>query len=77
MVLSFKEECWVEIEDSEHGRVYSDLNRAGDVLTVYGTTPFKVLLGKATGVEMIYNGRPFDLASYVGSDNTAKLTVAD
>ena len=75
--LSFKDECWVEISDNQFGLIYNDLNRPNDVLTIYGTAPFKVLLGKATGVEMIYNGRPFELEPFVSRDRTAKLTVSD
>ena len=75
--LSFSDECWVEIEDSQFGLIYNDLNRANEVLTLYGTAPFKVLLGKATGVEMIYNGRPFELEPFISRDRTAKLTVSD
>lgn len=75
--LSFTDECWVEVEDDARGLVYYDLNRDGDVLTVYGTAPFEILLGKATGVEMIYNGRPFDVGPYISQDNTAKLTVSE
>ena len=74
--LAFRDECWVEIEDGQFGLIYNDLNRANDVLTIYGTAPFKVLLGKATGVEMIYNGRPFKLEPYTRRDQTAKLTVS-
>ena len=77
LVLSFTDECWVEVSDSERGLVYNDLNRADDIVTVYGQAPFRVLLGKATVVEMIYNGRPFDLAEHTEQDNTAKFTVAD
>ena len=75
--LSFTDECWVEVEDDARGLVYYDLNRDGDVLTVYGTAPFEILLGKATGVEMIYNGRPLDVGPYISQDNTAKLTVSE
>lgn len=75
--LSFSDECWVEVNDDQHGLVYQDLHRAGDVLTVYGSAPFEVLLGKASGVEMIYNGRPFDLEPYTGRDRTAKLTISE
>ncbi len=75
--LSFSDECWVEIEDSQFGLIYNDLNRANEVLTLYGTAPFKVLLGKATGVEMIYNGRPFELEPFISRDRTAKHTVSD
>jgi cytoskeleton protein RodZ len=73
--LSFSDECWVEIADNQFGLIYNDLNQVNDVLTIYGTAPFKVLLGKATGVEMIYNGRPFELEPFISRDRTAKLTV--
>jgi len=75
--LSFADECWVEVEDDARGLVYNDLNGEGDVLTVYGTAPFEILLGKATGVEMIYNGRPFDVGPYISQNKTAKLTVSE
>lgn len=75
--FTFSDECWVEIDDSQYGLIYNDLNRENDVLTLYGTRPFEILLGKATGVEMIYNGRPFDLEPFVSQDNTAKLTISE
>jgi cytoskeleton protein RodZ len=73
--LSFRDECWVEIADNQFGLIYNDLNQVNDVLTIYGTAPFEVLLGKATGVEMIYNGRPFEIEPFISRDRTAKLTV--
>ena len=73
--LSFRDECWVEIADNQFGLIYNDLHQVNDVLTIYGTAPFKVLLGKATGVEMIYNGRPFELEPFISRDRTAKLIV--
>ena len=73
--LLFWDECWVEIADNQFGLIYNDLNQVNDVLTLYGTAPFKVLLGKATGVEMIYNGRPFELEPFINRDRTAKLIV--
>ena len=75
--ISFTDECWVEVGDSEQGLIYHDLNDDGDVLTIYGTGPFEILLGRATGVEMIYNGRSFDVEPYINQDKTAKLTVSD
>ena len=75
--LTFSDDCWIEVSDRQHGRVYYDLNRDGDVLTVFGSLPFGVLLGKATGVEMLYNGGPFDLGPYIGPDKTAKIKISD
>ena len=59
--------------DNLHGLIYQDLHRNSDTLTVTGTAPFRLLLGKATAVEMIYNGRPFDLEPFTSLDDTAKL----
>ena len=75
--LTFSEDCWVEVSDNQHGRVYYDLNHERDVLTVFGSLPFQVLLGKASGVEMLYNGVPFDLEPYIGPDKTAKIKITE
>ena len=77
LTMTFTDECWVEVSDGQHGTVYFDLNRKDDVLTVYGTLAFEILLGKATGVEMLYNGAPFDLEPYIGPDETAKISISD
>jgi len=77
LTMTFTDECWVEVSDGQHGTVYYDLNRKDDVLTVYGTLAFEILLGKATGVEMLYNGAPFDLEPYIGPDETAKISISD
>ncbi len=75
--LTFFDECWVEIEDARQERIYNDLHVVNEVLTVQGTAPFEVLLGRATGVEILYNGRPFEFDSHINQDETAKITVSD
>ncbi len=73
--LVYHDDCWTEIEDSQGEPVYGDLNRAGDVLRVYGTSPFRLLLGRATAVALTYNGTVIDLAPYATRDRTAMLTL--
>ena len=75
--IIFADECWTEIEESRLGLIYNDLNLAGDRLVLKGESPFKVLLGKASSVEMIYNGASVDIAPYIALDDTAKLRLAD
>ena len=76
--LTFGDECWVEVSDGRHEVVYyEDLHEEGDILTIYGTLTFEVLLGRATVVEMLYNGAPVDLEPYIGRDKTAKIYIAD
>lgn len=76
MAFSFKDDCWVEITDGRGEKIYGDLNRAGDVMTVYGTGPFNVLLGKAPAVTMTWQGKPVDLGRYTEKDQTAKIRTA-
>ena len=54
-----------------------DLNNEQDILTVFGSSPFEVLLGRASGVQMLYNGVPFDLEPYIGPDKTAKVKLTE
>ena len=71
--FSFTDDCWVQIEDTVDKVIYADLNRGGDVMSVTGSGPFTVLLGKAPAVRMRYNGARFDLSRYTMSDETAKV----
>lgn len=73
--FTFTGDCWVEIEDADGDSIYGDLNRDGDILTVYGTAPLKILLGRASAVTLRHNGTEIDLALHTTSDQTAKLTV--
>lgn len=74
--FSFSGECWLEIEDGNGDQIYGDLNRAGDVMTVYGIAPFEILFGRASAATMIYQGKAVNLAPYTTSDETAKVRTA-
>lgn len=76
MAFSFSGNCWVEITDGRGQKIYGDMNRAGDVMTVYGTGPFKVLLGKAPAVTMMWQGQQVDLTRYTNKDQTAVVRTA-
>ena len=75
--LTFSGECWVEVTDGARGRVYRDLVDAGHVLNIQGRVPFEILLGNVTRVEMLYNGRPVDLASFATRSNTARVLLKE
>lgn len=76
MEFVFSNECWVQIKDAGNNIIYRDLNRGGDVMTVYGNAPFEVLLGKASVVQMTYQGNPIELARLMTSDQTAIVRTA-
>jgi cytoskeleton protein RodZ len=73
--FSFTDECWLEIEDGDGQAIYGDLNRSGDILTLYGVAPFKILLGRASGVSLKFNREDVDLSAYTTRDQTAKLDL--
>jgi len=71
----FSDECWVEVTDATGESIYGDLNRTGDSLVVYGTAPFDVLFGKATAVQLAFNGESIALSEYTSADLTAKVKL--
>lgn len=75
--MIFRDECWTEVDEDGLGRIYNDLNVAGDELTIKGQSPFKVLLGKARSVDITYNGKVVDLEPYIAQDQTAKIRFTD
>jgi cytoskeleton protein RodZ len=74
--FSFSDECWVGIVDGKGEKVYSDLNHAGDVMTLYGVPPFDILLGRTSAVIMVYNGTPVDLGRFATQEQTARVRTA-
>lgn len=73
--MTFSGECWLEIEDGDGESIYGDLNKAGDVLRVYGVAPFRMLLGRAPAVTLLFNGSEIDVARYTSTDKTAKIRL--
>ncbi len=60
LVLKFNADSWVEISDARGRRLLFDLGKAGQTRVLEGEAPFQILLGYAPGVEIEYNGRPYD-----------------
>jgi len=73
--FTFIDECWLEVTDAQDD-VYADLNHAGDVVDIYGKTPFNILIGRAQAVTLLYNDQPFSLVPHISND-TAKLVVGN
>ena len=58
--LVFHEDSWVEVTDSQGTRFAYRLEKAGAELFVDGQAPYKILLGKASGVDVYYKGEKFN-----------------
>lgn len=64
VAIQFAQESWVEIYDGAGGRLYWNLARAGAQVKVSGDPPINVVLGKADGAQVYFNGQRFDLTPY-------------
>jgi len=76
IVLKVAADSWIEIIDANDEKLYFDLARSGDTITVHGTAPFDVLLGFSQGVTVEFNGEYFDQAPYSRS-GIARFTLGD
>lgn len=74
--LQFAGNSWVEVDDSTRVRLYSDMMRNGDALSIKATAPFHILLGDATGVSVLLNGQPLVIARNIRSDKTARIMIS-
>lgn len=64
LMLHYREDSWTEIQDAQGNRLLHRLGKAGDEYSVKGVAPFEIVLGFAPGVDLQYNGEPYDLSRY-------------
>ena len=75
LLLSFREESWIEVLDANGRRVERGLVAGGDVRRYAAGQVARITLGKADAVEVSFAGKPVDLAPYRAAD-VARFTVS-
>jgi len=74
--LSTSADSWVEITDASGNQVEMDLLRAGSQRDYSGEGPFRLLIGRASSVQLNVNGQPVNLAPYTRG-NVARVTLGE
>lgn len=69
-------DTWIEILDAAGLHMEMDLLRAGTSREYRGKAPFRVMLGRASAVEVWFDGQHVDLAAHTRG-NVAHLTLGD
>ena len=64
LVLTLRADSWIEVHDAFGEKVFVNIGREGQVLSLRGTAPFNVLLGFSEGVSVEFNGEQFDASEY-------------
>jgi len=67
-------DTWIEVLDAAGLHLEMDLLRAGTSREYRGKAPFSVMLGRASAVEVWFNGQEVDLAAHTRGD-VARLTL--
>jgi len=62
--LELSAESWVEVFDASGEKLYRDLAKPGEVISITGTAPLSVKLGNARAVSVNFNGNAFDTSEY-------------
>jgi cytoskeleton protein RodZ len=73
--VHFNADSWVDIRDATGRRLIRSLGVAGATKEVEGVAPFQVLIGYGPGVELNYNGEPFDFSKFQGKQEVARFTL--
>jgi cytoskeleton protein RodZ len=74
LVFKSRETSWVEVVDASGTTQVRRNLLAGETVTVSGTLPLAVTVGRASSVDVQVRGQPFDL-SRLAKDNVARFEV--
>jgi len=77
LALTFNEQSWTEIFDASNQRVFVGLQEPGTSVRVEGEPPFRLTVGNATGVELVWAGETVDLEARAGANNVARFTLGE
>ena len=72
--ISTSADTWIEILAADGSQIEMDLVRAGESREYSGESPFRVLLGRASAVELRLDGQEVDLAPHTRG-NVARMTL--
>lgn len=73
--LSFREQAWVEVTQSDGRVLHSQINEPGTEQRVDGKAPLRLVIGNASAVSLDYKGKPVDLKSATNAENVARITL--
>ena len=76
LVLEPIKDSWMEITDAKGEQLYRRLVKGGQTVSLQGEPPFKVIIGNAGSVKVLYNGKPVDISSF-SRGGVARFQVGD
>jgi cytoskeleton protein RodZ len=74
--LHLSDDAWIEIVDAEERRLVYRLGRAGEVVRASGVPPYRLTIGNAPAVSLLYEGEPLAVGEY-DRHGIARITIDD
>jgi cytoskeleton protein RodZ len=59
--LNTETRAWISIKDDDGKKLYRQTTKAGDKIVLTGKPPFKISLGRTSGVSITYMGKPIKI----------------
>ncbi|GHD47741.1 cytoskeleton protein RodZ [Marinobacter persicus] len=76
LVMTFNDDCWVQVTDAEGNRLASTLQTNGDELRLEGVAPMNVIIGAMSAVDSIrFQGETVELDNIRTVNNRAQFTL--
>ncbi|AOY87914.1 helix-turn-helix domain-containing protein [Marinobacter salinus] len=76
LLITFTDDCWVQVSDASGTRLVNSLQRNGDQVEVSGQLPLKVVIGAVDAVGSIrFQGESVDMGDYPVVNNRSEFTL--
>lgn len=75
LYFKFTADSWVKVVDGAGTSVFEQLKKGGSEQMVTGKRPLSIVIGNASGVNLIYNDKEIDISSYKKQGGTARFTL--
>ncbi|OOF02633.1 MULTISPECIES: cytoskeleton protein RodZ [Salinivibrio] len=64
LVMTFTGDCWIDVRDANGERLATGIKAEGEQITLTGETPYQLVLGAPSVVNITFNGDNIDLDGY-------------
>ncbi len=69
-------DSWIDVFDNTGARLYYNMAHNGDHITAQGVLPYRVRIGRVSGVHLSFRGAPLDVSGYT-HDGVARFNLTD
>ena len=68
-------DSWIKVVDGSGASLFEQLKKNGSEQVITGKRPLSIVIGNAAAVNLTYNDKVIDMASYKRQDGTARFTL--